>query len=122
MRDLETLITEPRHLVVICGAAVSGSEAAAICAERGMIAVVLEQNVRPYGKIEDGLPRWHDKLRSKEYERIDANLAHPNVYFVPKTKLGVDISLEAIRRDWNPSALLLASGAWRDRPLPVPGA
>ena len=35
-------------------------------------AIVIEQNERPYGKIEDGLPRWHDKLRAKEYERIDA--------------------------------------------------
>ena len=119
---LDLLASEPRHVVVICGGAVSGSEAAAFCADRGMTAIVLEQNVRPYGKIEDGLPRWHDKLRAKEYERIDANMSRPGVYFVPKTKLAGDIQLETIRREWGASAVLLASGAWRDRPLPVPGA
>ena len=71
---LEKLASEPRHVVAICGSAVSGSEAAAICAARGIAAIVLEQNARPYGKIEDGLPRWHAKLRAKEYQAIDANL------------------------------------------------
>jgi NADPH-dependent glutamate synthase beta subunit-like oxidoreductase len=119
---LDQLAAEPRHVVVIGGGAVSGSEAAAFCADRGVTAIVLEQNPRPYGKIEDGLPRWHDKLRKQEYERIDANLRRPGVYFVPQTKLTADVSLETVRREWNASAVVLASGAWRDRPLPVPGA
>jgi ferredoxin--NADP+ reductase len=119
--QLRRLSAEPRHVVVVCGGAVSGSETAAYCAARGVTAIVLEQNVRPYGKIEDGLPRWHDKLRSKEYERIDQNLGQEGVYFVPKTKLGVDLPFEQVARGWGPSAVLLANGAWRDRPLPVPG-
>ena len=119
---LQQLTSEPRHLVVICGGAVSGSEAAAYCAARGIVAVVIEQNARPYGKIEDGLPRWHDKLRAQEYERIDQNLSQPGVYYVPGTRLGRDIALDELARGWNPSALLLATGAWRDRPLPVEGA
>jgi ferredoxin/flavodoxin---NADP+ reductase len=119
---LQQLCAEPRHVVVICGAAVSGSEAAAYCAERGVTAIVLEQNARAYGKIEDGLPRWHDKLRAKEYERIDQNLDRPGVYFVPQTKLGADLPFEQVARSWGASALLLANGAWRDRPLPIPDA
>lgn len=119
---LQRLCSGSRHVVVICGGAVSGSEAAQYCVERGVAAVVIEQNVRPYGKIEDGLPRWHDKLRAQEYERIDKNLDHPDVYFVPRTKLGADIAVDEVAREWTPSALLLANGAWRDRPLPVPGA
>lgn len=119
---LQQLTAEPRHLVVICGGAVSGSEAAAYCAARGIVAIVIEQNARPYGKIEDGLPRWHDKLRAQEYERIDQNLSQPGVYYVPGTRLGRDLALEELARGWNPSALLLATGAWRDRPLPVEGA
>ena len=90
MSNLDQLLAEPRHLVVICGGAVSGSEAAAMCAARGMLAVVLEQNTRPYGKIEDGLPRWHDKLRRQEYARIDENLTQPGVLFVPRVTLGRD--------------------------------
>jgi ferredoxin--NADP+ reductase len=121
MLDLDKLSATPRHLVAICGGAVSGSEAAAVCAEHGILAVVFEQNVRPYGKIEDGLPRWHDKLRRKEYEHIDANLAHEGVVFVPCNLVGRDFALEALRTHPAVSALVLANGAWRDRPLQLPG-
>ncbi|MDD9965102.1 MAG: hypothetical protein OXR73_02680 [Myxococcales bacterium] len=93
-----------------------------LCAQRGVSALVFEQNRRPYGKIEDGLPRWHDKLRAKEYELIDGNLAADNVLYVPQTLVGRDLSFAQLRDDWGVSAVLLATGAWRDRSLPVPGA
>jgi NADPH-dependent glutamate synthase beta subunit-like oxidoreductase len=119
---LEDLASQPRHVVAICGGAVSGSEAAAICAAQGITAIVFEQNARPYGKIEDGLPRWHDRLRAKEYKTIDDNLGRPGVFFVPRTKLGSDLTFEELATQWGVSAVLLANGAWRDRPLAVPGA
>jgi NADPH-dependent glutamate synthase beta subunit-like oxidoreductase len=121
MRDLEAFWARPRHVVFVCGAAVSGAEAAAACADRDILTIVLEQNARPYGKIEDGLPRWHDKLRSQEYGRIDECLSRPNVLFVPRTVLGRDVKLEELTPSAGVAALLLANGAWRDRPLPVPG-
>ena len=102
---------------MIVGGAVAGSEAAALCAERGILAVVIEQNDRPFGKIEDGLPRWHEKLRQKEYEHIGANLRKPGILFVPRTKLGSDVTIEQLSERWGANAVLLASGAWRDRPL-----
>ena len=40
----------PKHVVVIVGGAVAGSEAAALCAERGILTIVVEQNDRPFGK------------------------------------------------------------------------
>jgi NADPH-dependent glutamate synthase beta subunit-like oxidoreductase len=109
-----------QHVVVIIGGAVAGSEAALRFAERGILCVVLEQNDRPYGKIEDGLPRWHVNLRAQEEKKIDEKLARPGVHFVPRTKLGRDLSLEDLV-GLGPSAVLLATGAWRDRPLPLPG-
>ncbi len=112
---------EGKRVVVVIGGAVAGSEAAAVCAEAGAVAVVIEQGARPYGKIEDGLPRWHDKLRLSEYERIDANLSRPDVHFVPSTKLGEELSLADVTDAMQPSAVLLASGAWRDRPLGLDG-
>jgi NADPH-dependent glutamate synthase beta subunit-like oxidoreductase len=108
-------------VVGIIGGAVAGSEAAALVAEKGAIAVVFEQGARPYGKIEDGLPRWHDKLRQKEYERIDANLSREGVVFVPNTKIGDDLTLATLCKEYGLSAILLANGAWRDRPLPIDG-
>jgi len=91
-------------------------------AERGARAVVFEQNPRPFGKIEDGLPRWHEKLRNKEYETISAMLERPGVELVPNTKVGRDVSFEELARSWGFSAVVLACGAWRDRPLPIEGA
>jgi ferredoxin--NADP+ reductase len=115
-------MTTGRHIVAIVGGATAGAEAAGILADRGIAAVVFEQNARPYGKIEDGLPRWHEKLREKEYAEIDARLSRPGVHFVPSTKIGRDIAFPSLAREWGFSAVVLANGAWRDRPLPVGGA
>jgi NADPH-dependent glutamate synthase beta subunit-like oxidoreductase len=111
--------TDPTHVVGICGGAVAGSEAAQLFAENGILAIVIEQNVRPYGKIEDGLPRWHVKLREKEYARIDKNLSTDGVMVVPKTRLGGDFSFSDLTDELGLSAVILANGAWRDRPMPV---
>jgi NADPH-dependent glutamate synthase beta subunit-like oxidoreductase len=56
-----------------------------------------------------------------EYANIDKRLDKPNVHFVPRTKLGRDLDFDELARGWGLSALLLANGAWRDRPLEVPG-
>jgi len=109
-----------KYLVAIFGGAVSGSEAAFQLAERGIPSIVFEQNALPYGKIEDGLPKWHVKLRDKEEQRINNKLSHPLVTFVPQTKLGEDIKFEDLMK-MGFSAVLLAVGAWKDRPLGIPG-
>lgn len=109
------------HLVAIFGGAVSGAEAAYQLAQRGIRSVVFEQNALPYGKIEDGLPKWHAKLRDKEEGNINEKLSHPLVTFVPKVRLGQEIDFHDIAKDWGFSAVFLATGAWRDRPLPIDG-
>jgi ferredoxin--NADP+ reductase len=113
-------IERPTHVVAIVGGAVSGSVAAQILAEHGCEVVVFEQNERPYGKIEDGLPRWHTKLRRQEYEKIDERLGRPHIHFVPCTGLGRDLDFRELATGWGFSAVLLANGAWRDRSLEVP--
>lgn len=112
----------PRHFVAVVGGAVSGSVAAEILAAGGAEVVVIEQNDRPYGKIEDGLPRWHVHQRKKEYERIDARLSRERVHFLPRTKLGRDVGFADLVESWGLSAVLLANGAWRDRPFGLPGS
>ncbi len=111
---------EPRHVVLIAGAAVSGAETASQLAQKNVLCIVLEQNDYPYGKIIDGLPRWHEKLRLQEMRKIDAKLNQSGVEFIPRTRLGRDILLEDILH-WGLSAVVLANGAWRDRPLPLSG-
>ncbi len=109
------------HIVAIFGGAVAGSEAAKKLTERGIRCVVFEQSSLPYGKLESGLPKWHVKLRNQNELRIDEKLKHPLVEFVPFVKLGQKIKFPDLIHHWGFSAVLLATGAWRDRSLPVPG-
>jgi len=113
--------TNTGHFVCVVGGAIAGSVAAEILADRGIRVAVIEQNKRPYGKIEDGLPRWHVEQRKQEYGRIDERLKKPGVYYVPSTKLGRDLDFQDLC-NWGFSAVILANGAWRDRELGIPGA
>ena len=115
-------ITNPRHVVAVVGAATAGSEIAHILAERDALVIVFEQNPRPYGKIEDGLPRWHVKQRKDEYEEINRRLDNLNIYYVPLTRMGRDLDFDELRERWGLSAVVLTHGAWRDRPFPVEDA
>lgn len=110
------------HYVAVIGGATAGAEVASRLADRGVSVFVFEQNKRPYGKIEDGLPRWHEALRKKEYRTIDEKLSRAGVSFVPMTKIGRDIDFKELVNDWGFSAVVLANGAWRDRPVPIEGA
>ena len=114
------MVSKQNHLVAIIGGGVSGSEAAYQLSQRGLSAVVFEKNALPYGKIEEGLPKWHVKLRNQEEKKIDHKLDHPNISFVPKVKLGSDISLNQLQ-EWGFSATLLAIGALKDKQLPLAG-
>jgi NADPH-dependent glutamate synthase beta subunit-like oxidoreductase len=111
-----------RHVVAVIGGATAGAETAGRLAELGVEVVVFEQNPRPYGKIEDGLPHWHAALRRKEYETIAEKHATPGVHFVPQTKVGREVGFGELASGWGFSAVVLACGAWRDRPLPIEGA
>jgi NADPH-dependent glutamate synthase beta subunit-like oxidoreductase len=115
-------VSSPRYVICVIGGATAGAETAGLLVQRGATVVVFEQNARPYGKIEDGLPRWHVKLRQKEYEAVNERLDHPAVHFVPLTKIGRDLDFRALVREWGFTAVILALGAWRDRPLPLDGA
>lgn len=114
-------VDRPTHAIAIFGGACSGSVTAELLAKAGHQVVVFDQNARPYGKIEDGLPRWHKDQRRMEYGKIDGRLTAPGVTFVPRTKLGEHVQFQdVIGQGW--SAVLLANGAWKDRPLDNPGA
>lgn len=108
--------------VAIVGGATAGAEVADRLAAQGALCVVFEQNERPYGKVEDGLPLWHTALRRKEYEQIDAKLQRSGVELLPRTEVGRDVTFSELLHDWGFDLIVLAHGAWRDRPLPIEGA
>jgi ferredoxin/flavodoxin---NADP+ reductase len=114
-------MSSPGHCVAIIGGAVAGSEAAFRLSERNIRCVVFEQNALPYGKLETGLPKWHISLRDSQEEKIDSKLRHPLIHYVPCTRLGKDLLFTDLVQNWGFSAVLLATGAWQDRPLPIPG-
>lgn len=107
-------------VVLIIGGAVSGSTAARKLTEHGIRCVIVDQNRLPYGKIEDGLPRWHEKQRLSEYSKIDEVMDHDLVDFIPLTKIGDHIGFDEIY-DMNWSCVYFANGAWRDRSFPIKG-
>lgn len=109
-----------KHFIAIVGGSVAGSEAAFMLAEKGFRVVVFDQKNLPYGKIEDGLPKWHVGLRNKEERLIDERLTHPNIRFVPGFRLGRDATLDELIQ-WGFSAVIIAIGAWLDRKLPIEG-
>ena len=82
---------QPSHCVAVIGGATAGAEVADRLASKGVTVVVFEQNPRPFGKIEDGLPRWHLALRRKEYETITTKLGQSGVHYVPNTHIGRDL-------------------------------
>src|SRR6202142_2304137 len=103
----ETENKSSRHVMAVVGGATAGSEIARILAERGALVIVIEQNPRPYGKIEDGLPRWHVKQRKDEYEEINKRLDDPNILYLPLTRMGRDIDFGELREAWGLSAVVL---------------
>ena len=115
-----SLIESGHHFIAIFGGAVAGAEAAYQLSRRGFRIVVFDQALLPYGKIEDGLPKWHAKLRDKEETNINNKINQPNIRFVPGVRLGRDLAFQEVLK-WGFSAVILATGAWRDRPLPVEG-
>lgn len=113
---------DANYVVAVVGGACAGSEIASRLADHGMEVVVFEQNDLPYGKVEDGLPRWHEKMRVKESGLIDQKLDRDGVHFVPRCQLGKDISTEDLIHRWSFDMVILANGAWRDRELDISGA
>ena len=109
------------HYVAIFGGAVAGSEAVFQLLKNDIKLVVFDQNALPHGKIESGLPKWHIKLRDKQELKIDERISDSRIKFVPNVHLGKDVHFNDVVSNWGFSAVLLANGAWRDRPLTVDG-
>jgi len=106
--------------VAVVGGACAGSEICNHLRSAGFRVAVFEQNDLPYGKVEDGLPRWHDKQRVKECARIDGKIDQPDVVFIPRCRIGTDVSIDELL-GWGFKMVVFANGAWRDRELQVEG-
>lgn len=79
-------------VIAVIGSATVGSEVARLAAEAGATVLVLEAGPRPYGELESLLPAWQAATLGGFVGRIDQNLAHPDIVFVPRTALDRDVS------------------------------
>ena len=113
-------MSKPGYFVAIIGSGVAGSEAAFQLSKRGINIALFEQHKLPYGKIEEGLPKWHVKLRNQEEQKIDDKIQNPHIHYIPNVRLGRDFTISQLL-EWKFSAVLIAFGAWRDRPLSIEG-
>lgn len=102
---------------LVVGGATAGSETARMLAEAGFHVIVLESQMHPYGKIRDGLPLWHGKLRQKECAKIDAKLDHPHIHLLLNTGLDEPYGFAFFREKLGIQLMVLANGASQDRPL-----
>jgi len=67
-----------------------------MAAAAGAIVLAIDEAPRPYGELESSVPAWHVAMVGSFMGRIDENLTHPNIKFVPRTTLGRDVTFEAL--------------------------
>ncbi len=73
----------------------------------------------PYGLIRSGVAPDHQSIKAV-YRRYEKVALSDTVRFVGNVTVGEDVSVEELKRLYD--AVVIATGAPRDRPLPIPGA
>ena len=76
----------------------------------------------PVRKVGDGLPRWHSALRRKGTTSSTRGSRAMASHFVPRTDRTRRRLRDDLLQSWGFDLVVLANGAWRDRPLPIDGA
>lgn len=80
------------RVVAVVGCGLVGSTVARLAAEAGATVLAIDKAARPYGELESQVPRWLLATFGGLIGRIDENLAHDNIVFVPRTEVGTDVS------------------------------
>ncbi len=104
--------------VAVVGSGPGGLACADELAQRGYAVTVFEAQSRPGGLLVNGIPSF--KLEKSIVERRLDLLAQARRYFPLRVKVGRDISLSALRDQFD--AVYLAIGAQKPKALGIPGA
>ncbi|WP_213980648.1 FAD-dependent oxidoreductase [Sphingomonas sp. dw_22] len=110
-----------RHIAVI-GSGPAGYYTAEACQKtfgEDVRVDIIDRLPVPFGLIRTGVAPDHQSIKgvSRRYEAVALT---DNVRFVGNVTLGKDVSIEELRGLYD--AVVLATGAPRDRPLEIPGA
>ncbi|MCW5890011.1 MAG: glutamate synthase subunit beta [bacterium] len=103
--------------VAIVGSGPAGLACAQQLARAGHLVTVYERADRIGGLLRYGIPDF--KMEKWLIDRRMAQMQAEGVSFVPNAHVGVNISSEQLRREFD--AIVIAAGSTRSRDLPVPG-
>ena len=106
------------HRVAVIGSGPGGLACADELAKLGYGVTVFESLLIPGGLLVNGIPAF--KLEKQIVERRVQMLVRRGVEFRLGVRVGWDVSLEQLRRDYE--AVFLGVGAQRPKPLDIPGA
>lgn len=103
--------------VAVVGSGPAGLAAAQQLTRAGHEVMVFERADRLGGLLRYGIPEF--KMEKRIIDRRIAQLEAEGTGFAVDTEIGVDISADALRADYD--AVVLAGGATQWRDLPIPG-
>jgi glutamate synthase (NADPH/NADH) small chain len=103
--------------VAVVGSGPAGLAAAAQLNRAGHSVTVFEKSDRIGGLLRYGIPEF--KMEKRVLDRRIDLLSQEGVVFRSRVNVGVDVTADDLRRDFD--AMLLAGGAGRPRDLEVPG-
>jgi glutamate synthase (NADPH/NADH) small chain len=104
--------------VAVVGSGPAGLACAQQLARAGHSVTVFEKNDRIGGLLRYGIPDF--KLEKHLINRRAVQMEAEGVLFKTSTEVGVDVSLNSLRENFD--AIVLAGGAEEARPLDIPGA
>ena len=105
-----------KHVAVI-GSGPSGLAAAQQLRRAGHSVTVYEKADRIGGLLRYGIPNF--KMEKRVLDRRLEQMSAEGVVFVPNTNVGVDVTVDELKREYD--AILLCGGAEQPRNLNVPG-
>lgn len=108
--------SESGHRVAIVGSGPAGLSAAYFLRKSGHRVVVYDSAARGGGMLR-GIPKY--RLTDDVTDRLVDALERMGIVFVLGTRIGRDLTLDALRNDHE--AVLLATGMWAERSIGIPG-